>query len=178
MKQRYSRLIYASRGTLIKTPGFEEILMKAFPVDSSIMVIYQGVTSSEWKAPTNIINIDWVNQVKILEIVDVFITHCGMNSVHEALFLGVPLIGIPYHADQHANASSIKENRLGKVINCDDLAPELLAQAAKEIFSNYEQYTKNVKAMAKTFQNGSEGAYKIVTGVLEGPDEDEIKQCD
>lgn len=38
---------------------------------------------------------DFVDQMAVLSISDVFITHCGMNSASEGLYFEVPLILFP-----------------------------------------------------------------------------------
>lgn len=41
-----------------------------------------------------------MNQVKVLQDVDGFISHCGMNSVNESLYYGVPLVLFPQQSEQ------------------------------------------------------------------------------
>lgn len=41
-----------------------------------------------------------VDQLKVLQQADVFITHCGMNSVSESLYFGVPTVLFPQHSEQ------------------------------------------------------------------------------
>ena len=36
-----------------------------------------------------------IDQMAVLQIADVFITHCGMNSVSESLYFQVPLVMFP-----------------------------------------------------------------------------------
>lgn len=45
--------------------------------------------------PANVQAEAMVDQIGVLAAADVFLTHCGMNSVSEALFFGVPLVCCP-----------------------------------------------------------------------------------
>ena len=50
-----------------------------------------------------------VDQRAVLERADVFVTHGGMNSVHEALVTGTPMVVVPQAADQPLVARRLDE---------------------------------------------------------------------
>lgn len=50
--------------------------------------------------PNNFKVYNTVNQIEVLQNTDVFITHCGMNSVNESLYYGVPMVLFPKHSEQ------------------------------------------------------------------------------
>nr|BAJ11653.1 glucosyltransferase [Sinningia cardinalis] len=54
----------------------------------------------------------WVPQVKVLEhpAVGGFVTHCGWNSVLEAVMAGVPMVAWPLYAEQHLNKAALVED--------------------------------------------------------------------
>ncbi|KAF3445431.1 hypothetical protein FNV43_RR10607 [Rhamnella rubrinervis] len=54
----------------------------------------------------------WVPQVEVLkkESVGGFVTHCGWNSVLEAVVTGVPMIAWPLYAEQHLNRTALVED--------------------------------------------------------------------
>ena len=51
----------------------------------------------------------YVNQRRILQDADVFVTHNGLNSTHEAIFNGVPMISYPFFWDQPALAEKCRQ---------------------------------------------------------------------
>jgi MGT family glycosyltransferase len=65
-----------------------------------------------------------IPQLLVLSKVDVFISHCGNNSVHEAFFMGCPLLCVPVFGDQHPNAVQITKQNLGVQIP-SPFAPEV-----------------------------------------------------
>ncbi|CAI0390530.1 unnamed protein product [Linum tenue] len=53
--------------------------------------------------------VSWCPQLEVLnhESVGCFVTHCGWNSMLEALSLGVPMVAMPQWTDQGTNAKYI-----------------------------------------------------------------------
>ncbi|XP_027124147.1 UDP-glycosyltransferase 90A1-like [Coffea arabica] len=54
---------------------------------------------------------EWVDQMEILRHKSVkgFLSHCGWNSVTEAICNGVPILAMPFMAEQHLNARLVSE---------------------------------------------------------------------
>jgi len=53
----------------------------------------------------------WCNQLEVLESDEIgcFVTHCGLNSVIEAICLGVPMVAMPQWTDQPTNAKFVED---------------------------------------------------------------------
>lgn len=51
----------------------------------------------------------YVNQIQVLEEASVYLTHHGLNSTHEALYHGVPMISHPFGGDQWDTAARCQE---------------------------------------------------------------------
>lgn len=66
--------------------------------------------------PANFIVRAYVPQLEILGRVDAFITHGGMNSVHEGLYYGVPEVVIPHQMEQLLNAKRVVETGVGVML--------------------------------------------------------------
>lgn len=63
--------------------------------------------------PDNFIVRNTVPQLEILQYVDVFITHGGMNSVNEGLYYGVPEIVVPHQFEQLLNGKRVAQTETG-----------------------------------------------------------------
>jgi MGT family glycosyltransferase len=91
-------------------------------------------------APANFILRPSVPQIKVLERASLFITHGGMNSIHEALYYGVPLVVIPQQFEQLLNGRVVAAQGAGYLIRPDKAGQEVtsaeLRQAFDEIYSD------------------------------------------
>ncbi|PKI38732.1 hypothetical protein CRG98_040845 [Punica granatum] len=57
----------------------------------------------------------WVDQDEVLANSSIggFVSHCGWNSVTEAMWAGVPVLAWPHNGDQRVNAQVVEESGLG-----------------------------------------------------------------
>ena len=60
-----------------------------------------------------------VDQMAVLAASDVFVTHCGMNSVSEALYFGVPLVLFPQTPEQRGVANRVHQLGAGRFLESD-----------------------------------------------------------
>lgn len=66
--------------------------------------------------PENVEVYPYVDQIAVLQQADVFLTHCGMNSVSEALYFGVPLLMIPKTKEQEGVAERVRQLGAGVLL--------------------------------------------------------------
>lgn len=90
-----------------------------------------------------------VNQIEVLQRVDMFITHCGMNSVNEALYYEVPLIMFPQTGEQGGVAYRV--NELGAGVYLKDNRVDAIKEAVKEI-SDHPIYRDNARKISEGFR--------------------------
>lgn len=100
--------------------------------------------------PPNIRIENSVNQIAVLQQADVFITHCGMNSVNEALYYEVPLILFPQTNEQKGVAYRV--NELGAGVYLKDESPDAIRSAISEVLGN-PVYKEKAGIIAEGFHN-------------------------
>ncbi|MCM1158389.1 MAG: hypothetical protein NC300_06330 [Bacteroidales bacterium] len=89
-----------------------------------------------------------VNQIEVLQQADAFITHCGMNSVNEALYYQVPLILFPQTREQGGVAYRV--NELGAGIYLKKNSTEAIREAVDQVTEN-PAYRNAAKQIAESF---------------------------
>lgn len=160
-------LIYISLGSVVtKNKGFYSNCIKALgnkPFDV-IMSTGKDITlESLGEIPSNMEVKNWVNQIEVLQRADVFISHCGMNSVNESLYFGVPIVTFPQHSEQGLVAKRVVD--LGAGIPLRKNNPGLIYSAVQEILTN-ESYKEKAGKIGEGFKK-SGGARKAASFILD-----------
>ena len=65
-----------------------------------------------------------------------FVSHCGINSVHESLMMGTPIVGIPMFADQRDMAVRVADAGAGVWIDKRRLTGNALRGAIRRVMSD------------------------------------------
>lgn len=65
-----------------------------------------------------------------------FITHGGANGVFEAIYHGVPMVGIPTFADQPDNMAHMKAKGVAAVVSLNFMTAEDLRDAINAVINN------------------------------------------
>lgn len=81
-----------------------------------------------------------------------FISHGGLIGTQEALFHGVPVIGIPIYADQYNNVLEIQEAGMGRVLKYHDINENNLENAVRMVLED-ESYMVKAKEISRRFQD-------------------------
>uniref|UniRef100_A0A1I7YLD6 glucuronosyltransferase n=1 Tax=Steinernema glaseri TaxID=37863 RepID=A0A1I7YLD6_9BILA len=106
-----------------------------------------------------------------------FITHCGLNSLTESIYAGVPLLGIPIFGDQRYNAAIIQHRELGVYLNIEEVTEDRVYDALEKLLhtEKYRTNAKNVKEMMRKWpKNPKEEVKKWVQFAAEFPDLTEL----
>jgi len=112
--------VYISLGTIHgDQPEFYRACFEAFgdfPAQFVLAAGKQTKLSDLGPSPANFIVRPAVPQLEILQRTQLFITHGGINSVHEGLYYGVPLILIPQQFEQLLNARCVAVRGAGLIL--------------------------------------------------------------
>ena len=117
VEKQQEKLIYISMGTVNNDMlPFYRVCIHAFADKDYQVIISVGnqVNVEQFGAlPENIKVYSSVDQIAVLQKADVFLTHCGMNSVSEALYFGVPLVMHPITSEQKGVANRVSQMEAG-----------------------------------------------------------------
>lgn len=149
-------LIYISLGTVVKGKRrFFQSYVDAFKDEELDIILSTGPQFDKGKIkniPENVHVYSFVPQVQVLKQADLFVTHGGMNSISEALICGVPLMVIPFMADQPVNARRVEELGLGVQMDYHTLDKTILKQRVLSLLKN-QQIKDNVVRMQEKLCN-------------------------
>ena len=154
-------LVYISLGTIInERPDFYRNCIDALreePVDVIISCGKALDPKSLGDLPGNVKVYPYVDQLDVLAKTGVFITHCGMNSVSESLYMAAPMVLYPQTNEQQAVAGRVTDIGAGVKLT-DDTAAGIRA-AVKKILGN-DSYAKAAEKCCNDFRScsGAKGA--------------------
>ena len=161
IEKKSDKLIYISMGTVINDSV--EIYKKCIEAFANtkyqvIMSVGNLINIEDLGAiPDNITISRFVDQIAVLSQADVFLTHCGMNSVNESLYYKVPLVMFPQTSEQDGVATRVEQ--LGAGIRLKNINVKSIRTTIENVLntkSYYEQASKISQGFRKC--TGAKGA--------------------
>lgn len=165
------KVVYISLGTILnKNYSFYKNCIEALKecdVDVIMSVGEKTKISDLGEIPANFEIKDRVEQIKVLKKSDVFITHCGMNSVNESIYYGVPMVLFPQHSEEAMVANRTAE--LGAGIMLKGNKPQHIKNAIEQVL-NDDTYKDNANKISKSFKaaGGAKKASDMILKVIKG----------
>ncbi|KAI4304589.1 hypothetical protein MLD38_040076 [Melastoma candidum] len=116
----HGSVIYVSFGSMARLPHLQVTELSNALVRSARPFLWVVRSDEQHKLPGHLstatdrglwLIVPWCNQLEVLShrSVGCFVTHCGLNSVIEAICLGVPMVAVPQWTDQTTNAKYIED---------------------------------------------------------------------
>lgn len=168
VEKKGERLIYISMGTVNNKmlPLYKRCIAALGDRPWQVILSIGGqVKISDFGVlPENVEIYPSVDQIAVLEKADAFLTHCGMNSVSEALYFGVPLVMLPQTGEQGGVANRV--GMLGAGLRLRSTSPRAIREAVETVLSQ-PSYRENAKAIGAGFRacTGPAGAADKILSV-------------
>jgi MGT family glycosyltransferase len=169
---RYPKpLVYISLGTILnENKSFYASCFKAFETFHGHVVIStgkSGAAESCGDIPPHFTLKSHVNQLEILKQADAFVSHGGMNSVHESLYHGVPLCVYPFHVEQASVADRVLTTGCGLILK--SIRPAAIRHSVDTLLEN-PRYREGCRRMGATLREagGYRKAVDYIIGFLKG----------
>ena len=159
--KKRDKLIYISMGTVNNNMMalYKRCLAALADTDYQVIMSVGNLVSIEefGVLPENISVFTHVDQIAVLQQADIFVSHCGMNSVSESLYFGVPLVMLPQTSEQGGVAERVFQ--LGAGIKLDKSDAASILGAIRKIFAD-NSYTQNAAVISEGFKHcsGAKGA--------------------
>ncbi|XP_028623449.1 UDP-glucuronosyltransferase 3A2-like [Grammomys surdaster] len=138
-----SGFVLVALGSIVTMHQTKEVLKE---MNSAFGHLPQGVLwtckDSLWpkdvRLAPNVKIMDWLPQTDLLAhpSIRLFVTHGGLNSLNEAIQHGVPIVGIPFFADQPENMVRVEAKKIGVSIQIQKLKAETFALTMKEVIED------------------------------------------
>jgi MGT family glycosyltransferase len=164
--------VYISLGTITNQDAdFYKTAFTAFAGYRAQFILSAGALTDLTQLgnlPDNFIVRNYVPQLDVLQRTDVFITHGGMNSVHEGLYYGVPEIVIPQQLEQNINGKRVVETGVGLIPQgyrvSKQVTVEALRLALDQILDD-PSYKSNAVRLGETLR--AAGGYEQAANEIE-----------
>ncbi|XP_058461853.1 UDP-glycosyltransferase UGT5-like [Malaya genurostris] len=150
-------VIYFSMGSNIKSKDLpldkREAFLNAFSKLKQ-KVLWKWEDENMPSKPDNVLIQSWWPQNDILAHpnVRIFVTHGGLLSTMEALYHGVPVIGIPIFGDQHLNMAKAERGGYGLTVPYLEISQERLTQAINTILGD-KNYKQNAQLISQRYRD-------------------------
>uniref|UniRef100_A0A087XJ39 UDP-glucuronosyltransferase n=1 Tax=Poecilia formosa TaxID=48698 RepID=A0A087XJ39_POEFO len=148
-------IIVFSLGSMVKNLTTEKANMIASALaqlPQKVLWRYSGKIPDTLGSNTKLY--DWMPQNDLLghPKTKAFITHGGANGVFEAIYHGVPMVGIPTFADQPDNMVQMEAKGAAVVVNLNFMTTEVLRDAVNTVINDksfINSYKENAMRLSK-----------------------------
>jgi len=167
----------AQKGAVLMTFGsiassfpvaIAEKFLSAFRRLDGYRVIWRMSNTDKLDIPDNVMISQWLPQNDILAhpSVKIFITHSGNNGQFEAIYHGVPMVGIPLAGDQLYNAKRLDHKEYGLSMNLYDFTADQLLDNIHKILGD-KSYKERVMKASEIFRSQDQSPVERATFWIE-----------
>lgn len=144
-------VVVMSLGTLVSALPREvtEAIAAAFAqLPQKVVWKFSGKKPSS--VGNNTLLVDWLPQNDLLghPKTRVFVAHGGTNGIYEAIYHGIPVLGLPLLFDQFDNLHRLKVRGAARVVEAKSLTKEDFLEALKDILET-PSYRNNIQHLSQ-----------------------------
>ena len=166
-------IIYVSLGTLIfaKSDFYERCMEALGDYPAQVLLSAgRGTDLSRFgHAPANFIVAESFPQLDVLRRACLFVTPAGLNSMHEALWFGVPMVAVPQQFEQLHNAEAMERGGAGTVLDREafghKVTPDELRAAIDKVWADLDGYRSRAARLGETLRTA--GGYAAAATRIE-----------
>nr|XP_061802139.1 UDP-glucuronosyltransferase 2B20-like [Nerophis lumbriciformis] len=145
-------VVVMTLGTLLGDlgPEISQIIASAFARIPQ-KVVWRHIGKRPATLGNNTLLVDWLPQNDLLghPKTKVFVTHGGTNGIYEAIYHGVPILGIPLIFDQHDNMVRVKARGSGDFVDVTALDVESFTASLRNILDPQKPYKQNMMKLSQ-----------------------------
>lgn len=164
------KLVYISMGTVNNNmiSLYKNCIEALKDMDYQVIMSVGEETdiSALGQLPANISVYPKVDQMAVLKEADVFLSHCGMNSVNESLYYSVPLVMYPQTSEQGGVATRVEQ--VGAGLKLQKKTASAIREAVEKVLGD-SNYQLSAARIADGFRkcSGASGAADKILKVIE-----------
>ncbi|MBR0368560.1 MAG: glucosyltransferase [Clostridia bacterium] len=168
MQKLARALVYVSMGTVLDgEDDFYRNCVQALGDGRYEVILSVGESRPPVNLPENVHAHRRVDQLAVLQAADVFVTHCGMNSVSEALYFGVPLVTRPLTPEEGGVAN--RAEALGAGLRLRSADPDAIRAAVDAVMAE-PRYREAAEKIGQGFRacGGPRAAAEAILEIATG----------
>lgn len=172
IEKKSDKLIYISMGTVINdsTEFYKKCIEALANTKYQVIMSVGNLINIEdlGDVPDNITISRFVDQIAVLSQADVFLTHCGMNSVNESLYYKVPLVMLPQTSEQDGVATRVEQ--LGAGVRLKHINAKAIRETIESVL-NAKSYYEQASKISQSFHKctGAKGAADKIEQMCKQP---------
>ena len=131
-------------------------------------VVWKTPGFSPTSTPKNVLTTQWFPQNDLLGHPKVvgFFSHGGLNSVSEAAFHGVPVIGYPLFGDQWDNIARLEYKGMAKSVDTETCTAASIAETIIEV-TKTESYSESARKVAAVIRDTPKKPVELAADLVE-----------
>ncbi|XP_046740909.1 UDP-glucosyltransferase 2-like [Diprion similis] len=160
LDQSKDGFVYVSFGSMLKIESFSaeilHALYKSLGKLAPVRVLMKIAKPDELPPglPSNVLVRSWIPQLGVLSHKNarVFFTHGGLMSTQEAIYCGVPMIGVPVFSDQPLNVARYVNKNVAVALLHNDMTEEKIDAAFEKVLGD-PSYMAAAKKISAEFRD-------------------------